>query len=314
MIKIGLIGAGNIIYAHTRPIKKHPELQIVAVAEVVPERAAKAAEPWGAKVYTDYHEMLDKEALDIAVISLPHFLHEPAAIACAEHNVHTLLEKPMSVSEASCQRINDAFAKSKALLQVGHVQSYSAANRKAREIIRSGELGELVAIETWRTGLYFTEKRPKWHWKKETAGGGMWINLGAHCLDKICYMTDSRIASITGKCTYNQPGAGVDVSAQAFLIMENGVSATVHVCGYDVPSKDDTRLYFTKGMVRTFAGEALYISRGEGEEEQVDLSGYPYYFDEQWNTFLESIRTGKVQGPTGEYGQHILKNLEAIWD
>ena len=314
MIKIGLIGAGNIIYAHTGPIKKHPELQIVAVAEVVPERAAKVADAWGAKVYTDYNEMLDAEQLDVAVITLPHFLHEPAAIACAQHNVNTLLEKPMGVSEASCQRINDAFAKSKALLQVGHVQSYTAYNRKAREVVRSGELGELISIETWRTGHYFTEKRPKWHWKKETAGGGIWINLGAHCLDKICYITDSRIASVTGKCTYKQPGADVDVSAQALLVLENGVTATVNVCGYDVPSMDRTTLYFTNGMLEHRQGK-MFIYRGDGaEEEELDLSQYPYYFDEQWETFLESLRTGKVVGPTGEYGQHILKNLEAIWD
>ena len=98
MYSFGMIGTGIIAGCHLEAIAAHPRTRLAAVADVVRPRAEAAAAPFGAAVYTDYHQMLKNEHLDAVIINLPHGLHEPCAIDCAEHGAHILLEKPMSVS------------------------------------------------------------------------------------------------------------------------------------------------------------------------------------------------------------------------
>ena len=152
MYSFGMIGTGIIAGCHLEAIAAHTRTRLAAVADVVRPRAEAAAAPFGAAVYTDYHQMLENEHLDAVIINLPHGLHEPCAIDCAEHGVHILLEKPMSVSPESCERIIQTCERHHVLLQIGHVQRYRPENRAARAIIESGELGELVMIDDHSTG------------------------------------------------------------------------------------------------------------------------------------------------------------------
>ncbi len=314
MLRVGIIGAGAIAAHHTRTLKQFPDCVLTAVADLNLERAEKAAEPFSAAAYTDYMEMLDKAPLDAVIINLPHGLHEEASIACAKRNLHTLLEKPMSISSASCQRIIDAFKNTTAILHVGHPQSYSPTNRAARDIITSGELGELICIEDVRTASpYFSERRPKWFWTKKMGGGGISLNLGAHCFDKACFLSGSTIESCTGKCTYLWPESEVDASVQAHLQMKNGVTANITVSGYIAPGEEVCRVFLTNGHIRVHTREGVTVYR-DGKTEPVDLSQYDESFVAQWKDFLKGIELGRTVGPTGEYAQEIVKNIESLWD
>lgn len=314
MIRVGVIGAGIIAQDHFKAIEQHPESVLCAVADIVPGRAEEAAKPYGAAAYTDYLEMLDAEKPDAVIVNLPHFLHEACAIACAQRGIHTLLEKPMSVSEDSCQRINAAFAESGALLQIGHVQRYLEHNRKAKEIIDSGELGKIVMIHLYRSAKYFAESRPRWFLKKETAGGGMWMNLGTHCLDKTCFLTDSTIDTLVGQCAYTEVPEGVDVDAgaQAFVRTASGVTAAITVCGYNpVVPGEQVDIHMTKGSLR-IRGSALRIYRN-GIEEAVDVGEYPAPFVAQWTDFVQGLKQGKVLCNDGKYAAHIVRHIESLY-
>lgn len=314
MVRVGVIGAGIIAESHFQAIGQHPDSTLCAVADIVPGRAEEAAKPYGAAAYTDYVQMLDAEKPDVAIINLPHFLHESCALECARRGIHTLLEKPMAMTEESCQRINAAFQQSGALLQIGHVQRYIAVNRKAKQIIDSGELGQLVMLNLYRTAKYFTDSRPRWFLKKETAGGGMWMNLGAHCLDKTCFLTDSTIDSITGQCDYTAvpKDADVDAGAQAFVRTASGISAVITVCGYNqmIPA-EQTDIHMTKGSLRIH-GSSLRIYR-DGKEEAVDIGEYPAPFVAQWTDFMQGLKQGKVLCNDGKYAAHIVRHIESLY-
>ena len=108
----------------------------------------------------------------------------------------------MAASSQDCKAMIKAAEENNVKLMIGHIQRYFSSNRKAREIIRSGQLGRLVSITDTRNVYYFHDKRPGWFLDKEMSGGGIFINLGAHCLDKIKFVTDSKIKSIAGKASY----------------------------------------------------------------------------------------------------------------
>lgn len=312
MISVGIIGAGIISKAHVNAIKAHGGSKIQAVADIVLERAQAIADEWGANAYADYVEMLDKEKLDIVIVNLPHALHEPCVLACAARKVNVLLEKPMSVSEESCKRMVAACQEAGVLLKVGHVQRYDPANRAAREIIESGELGQLVMVHDMRSANYFVPTRPKWFLKKETAGGGIWINLGAHCLDKLCYLTGSTIESINGQCTWLQEGVDVDGSAQAFVKTKSGVSGVISLCGYSLAPSNETQILLTKGSIRLVTSGSVTVYQN-GETREVDISRFPSMFTAQWEDVVKSLECGQVINNDGVYAGHIIRNIEALW-
>lgn len=314
MLSVGMIGAGSIAPYHLAALDAHPDTKLCAVADLNATRSKEAAEPYGAAAYTDYLEMLDREKPDAVIINLPHGLHEECAIACAQRGIHMLLEKPMSVSGQSCRRINEACRKTGTLLQIGHVQRYDPSNQGAKALIESGELGRIVMINDQRTTNYFSDDRPRWFLKKDLAGGGIWINYGAHAIDKLCYLTDSRVASITGSCTYPDE-FDVDGSAQAMIRMENGISATVSICGYAVVPMHETMIYMTKGSIRLRPFSSLWVCReGDKEYQRVDTGTYPKAFFAQWNDFVAGIQQGRILHCDGEYGTHIMEQIEQLWE
>lgn len=312
MYSVAIIGAGIIAASHLAAVAKHPETRLSAVADIVPERAQQAAAPYGARAYRDYEELLEKERPQLVIINLPHALHEPCVLACARYGAHILLEKPMSVSYESCQRMNAACASAGVLLQVGHVQRYIPQNRAARARIETGKLGEWAMICDLRTVNYFTPARPRWFLDRSMAGGGISMNYAAHALDKICYLTQSGIGGITGGCTYLQPGTDVDGSAQFLLSTESGVSASVSLCGYSVKPVHETMLYFSKGSIRLHTGSDVAVTYG-GEYEEIGCGAYPDAFDAQWSDFVEGVRRGKILHCDGAYGASILKRIEALY-
>ena len=312
MLSIGIIGAGIICADHLKAIAKYSDATVCAVADLDAARAQQAAAPFQAAVYTDYIEMITHETLDAVIINLPHGLHEACTLLCAQKKIHVFVEKPMSVSAASCRRMIDACRQAGVLLQVGHVQRYFPENCAAREIIRSGKLGKLLMISDLRTSNYFTTARPAWFLKKATAGGGILMNFGAHSFDKLRYLTNSRIATARGCYASEQPGVEVEGNAQAFVQMENGVSATISLCGYAVEPTDETMLYFSKGTLKLSTGKGLWLTEGTGYA-RIDTSDYPNPFEAQLLAFFDSILHGHPVACDGAYGLSIVQAIETIY-
>lgn len=312
MLKCGVIGAGIISKRHLDALKKHPDTEVAAIADLDREKAVRAAEAYNAAAYTDYKEMLERERLDMAIINLPHALHEESSLLCAGKGIHVLLEKPMSVSAKSCQRITKAFEKAGLVLQVGHVQRYFPENQKAKELIASGRYGKLVMIEDVRTSLYFTPGRPAWFLKKELSGGGILMNLGAHSLDKIRYLTDSRIVEIHGYCGWEMPGCSVEGRAQVLLKTESGIPASITLCGYNDTPVNETTLYCTNGVIKLSTGSGLKVWNGSAFTD-VEFSRDIQPFDEQLRDFVEAVEGRRQPVTDGRYSGEIIELIEQVY-
>ena len=125
---------------------------IVALADVDWARAGGAFSTWEkATKYTDFREMLDKEAknIDAVVIATPDHMHATAALACMQLGKHVYVEKPLTRTPWEARLLKDAAEKYKVATQMGN-QGYSHdATRVASEIIWSGEIGEVREVHAW---------------------------------------------------------------------------------------------------------------------------------------------------------------------
>ena len=169
-VRLALFGAGLIGMRHLEVADEEPGCRVVAVADPM-EAVSASAERHRARYYRDFRELLSRERLDGAIVATPNATHAGVGIACAEHRLPMLVEKPITDTIASGLRLLDAAAAHGVPLLVGHHRRFDPAIGIAREVIRSGQIGRLAAVEClWalrKHDAYFDAA-----WRRTRPGGG----------------------------------------------------------------------------------------------------------------------------------------------
>ncbi len=189
-VKIGIIGTGWIAESHVTALKECPDVEIIALADLVPGKAEKFAETWGiegARYYESDVALLEGENdLDCVTICTYNTQHAPCAIHALEAGVHVLLEKPFTVTLEEAVEVMKAEKKSGKILSIGFQPRFSENIQLIKEIVQSGELGDIYYIQTGggrRRGIptpfgtTFIEK--------ETGGIGALGDIGCYSLDML---------------------------------------------------------------------------------------------------------------------------------
>jgi myo-inositol 2-dehydrogenase/D-chiro-inositol 1-dehydrogenase len=150
-VRFGLLGFGEWARWHARFIKEIPDARLVAVADTDREKRNLAARDFGAKVYSDYNELMKEEELDVVDILLPNYLHPKAAIAALRAGNNVLLEKPMALTVEDCDSISKCtrgvlHRDKSPFLAVGFELRCSSLWGKVRKIIQEGKIGTVKAV------------------------------------------------------------------------------------------------------------------------------------------------------------------------
>lgn len=312
MIGFGIIGIGAMGRDHISSILHNSNAKLVALVDINKEKADGIAREYNVASYYDFRIMVENEELDAVVINLPHFLHKECMVYCAAHGLHTLVEKPMAISSEECEAMITAAKENNVKLMIGHVQRYFQENIMAKDIIKSGELGEVSTIVDIRNGLYFTPVRPKWFLDKGLSGGGVMMNFGAHSLDKIMWLLDSKVVHIAGNAGSLNSQFNIEGHAQAFITLENGVTATINYSGYDSIPINETRIYLSKGEIKLCTGNGLWIGKNR-EYKKVHEANSSNPFQLQMNDFIDCIISDKEPKISGLYGKHIIESIEKVY-
>jgi phthalate 4,5-cis-dihydrodiol dehydrogenase len=169
MLGIGILGAGFFGAYHARAIAAAEGARLVAAcADELPLAEAFTAEH-GGKPYSDWRAMLDDKSLDAVAITAPHHLHCRLAVAALEAGKHVLLEKPMALSVAECNRIIAAAEASSAKLMIGQIMHFVRPYLVAREILDRGDLGKPVTGSSRLLKTWMESNRRGWHLDPATA-------------------------------------------------------------------------------------------------------------------------------------------------
>ena len=312
MVRVGIIGAGAIAESHLISASQIKDIQLISIADIAEEKVKVFASKYCMKAYTDYKQMLEKESLDIVIINLPHFLHKRAVIDCAENGCHILLEKPMALNEQECNEIIRVCERQNVKLMVGHIQHFFPANIKIKEIVESGKLGKLLMITNVRYGDYFIPTRPDWFLHYNTAGGGILMNLGAHSIDIVQFISGSRVKSVRAVVGKFAEGIEVEGNAQVFLTLDSGVTASITLSGYKTVPRNETELVFTGGMIKVTSADTVFLINNEGRYEEIMMEkGDP--FGLQISELIRSIAENSAPSITGEYGRSIIRAIKAAY-
>jgi len=269
-VKIGIIGCGWIAGAHIIEYLKMADVEVVALADLIPGKAEAFAKQYGvegAKFYLSGHDMLENEKLDGVSICTYNTQHAPCAIDALEHGVNVMLEKPFTVTLDEAIAVMKAEKKSGKILTIGFQPRMSENIRMIKKIIDSGELGKVYYMQAGggrRRGIptpYGTS-----FIEKETGGIGAMGDIGCYSLDMLLNavgypkpLTVSGYASnFFGIDPENYPGHpeyaekfGVEDFAAGFIRLEGGIVLDFRIAwAMNMDTCGDTLILGTKGGLR----------------------------------------------------------------
>lgn len=183
MLKVGLIGVGGISGAHIPAWEAIPEVSLVALCDIRPERM----EPYPDKHhYVDFEDMLAHEQLDILDICLPTYLHADHSIRAIEHGIHVLCEKPISLKKEDVDRIYTAAAQNHVCFMVAQVLRFWPEYELLKKIYDEQTYGRLLSGYMGRLS-----NCPEWSWdnwlRDQERSGLVPFDLHIHDLDFMIY-------------------------------------------------------------------------------------------------------------------------------
>ncbi|MCJ8011229.1 Gfo/Idh/MocA family oxidoreductase [Paenibacillus sp. KQZ6P-2] len=345
-LKIGIIGCGGIANGkHMPSLAKQPKAEMVAFCDIIKERAEKAAEEFGvegAKVYTDYLELLKDKSIDVIHVCTPNDSHSEISVASMEAGKHVMCEKPMAKTAAQAKEMVEAAKRTGKKLTIGYQNRYRNDSLYLKDLCEAGELGDIYlgkalairrrAVPTW--GVFLDE---------EKQGGGPLIDIGTHALDLTLWMMDnykpkSVLGSTFHKLGHRENAANafgpwdpeqfkVEDSAFGFITMENGATIILEsswALNVVETGEAKTILAGTEGGADMKDGLRINgekMSRLYDTKIDLNAGGVAFYSgsaenesDREQRLWLEAILEDKEPVVTPEQAYVVTQILEAIYE
>src|SRR5271169_1380564 len=191
--KIGycVIGLGTIADHFMRGVLASPNSHITGLVSGHRDKAERIAAQYGVPKssiysYEDMDKFRDNKAIDAVYVALPNSMHAEYTIRSAKAGKHVLCEKPMATSVADSRAMIEACKAANKKLMIAYRCQYEPTNLKAIELVRSGALGRVQAIESANG---FNIGAGEWRLNRKLAGGGPLMDVGVYSLNACRYLT-----------------------------------------------------------------------------------------------------------------------------
>jgi len=291
-VKFGLIGAGRISQAYIPAFADSETACLVAVADVRPEAAEALAEPVGADCYGSYEELVEHPDLDAVVICTPPITHPEIALAALERELHVLCEKPVSIDPADARQVAAAAEEQGVKFTMASKFRFVPDVVRAKSIIESGLLGQIVLFENIFTAP--TDMVDRWNSNPTVSGGGVLIDNGTHSVDIMNYLVGQpiQILAVEGDPVQRLP---VEETVHVLARTTSGVLGSIQLSwSLDVKADDYIRVHGSEGTLRVGwkssayqqFGKADWASFGKGYDKTVA-------FRNQIDNFAGAVRDGE---------------------
>ena len=302
MVKWCVIGAGGIADRRAIPaLLKDKNNELVAIMERVPELAEELGKKYGVKSFTDEREMLSSVECNAVYIGTPLFRHKSQMEICLEFDKHVFVEKPFTMTAEEGEEILRKFREKGKMLTVGYMMKYHNLHVKAKELIKSGEIGKPTLIRA-QFSCWYPETKGAWRQVRALGGGGCFMDLGVHCIELIEYLLDEEIVEVKSFLSTSTFSYDVEDTANVLFRTASGVTGSI-ATNFNIPDAASTsklEVYGSGGYViangtlsQEESGELLhlYAPQGAYEAAQIRVSSEPVrYLPEGQDVYLRQIR------------------------
>jgi predicted dehydrogenase len=317
MLRVGIIGLGGIANSHCRGIAELEDVKVMAVADLMEERRREFMAQYDIpKGYATHTELLADPEIDAVGVVLGHMLHHRLTVDACRAGKHVLVEKPMAISMEQCDEMVAAARENGVKLMVGLTNHFSPTNRKAREILDSGELGPVITAVNYMSKRWGYPSR-RAQYRSRYHGGGMWLTNGVHVVDRLTWFMASQALSVSAAIGNRSYYQAADDYGSAMIRYKNGqVGLAVAVAYKDGGPNHDLNIICTEGSLHIGRGGGGLVEAGvwvgKGDQwEKVAVEDEGSNFAREWEAFATAIERNIEPPASGVYGRHIMEILFA---
>ena len=321
--KVGIIGCGAIGHKRATALNYTQRAKLVACADVDVIKAEAVAKISGAKIFTDWHDLIKSPDIDLVIIATPHNLLAEICSEAINFRKNVLIEKPAGICASQIEPLIFAASKYGVKVRVGLNHRYHRSILKAKEIIDKGELGELMFIRGryGHGGRVGYEK--EWRANKEISGGGELIDQGPHLID-LSRLFLGEITEVTGFAHTYFWNMSVDDNSFMLLKTKKKQVAFLHVSCTEWKNLFSMEIYGKLGKLDLSGLGGSYglekitwykMSTQMGPPETISWE-FPMT-DNSWTIelleFFDDIEFDRITSPSLLDAQMIFKIIEEIY-
>lgn len=303
-LEVGIAGYGVVGSRRREYIDAHPNLRTIAVCDKKIGEGTMTVED--ARSYVTYDQLLGGEDLDVLFVCLPNYLAPEVTIAGLEHGAHVFCEKPPGRTVDDIRRVREVEAEHPdQKLKYGFNHRYHDSVRDAKEIVESGEYGDILNVR----GVYGKSKivpfSGGWRASRKMAGGGILLDQGIHMLDLMRFFCGEfeEVKSFVSNDYW-----GHDVEDNAFALMKDqaGRVAFLHSTATQWEHRFNLEITFEEGFVELRGILSGSKSYGEerlrkGERSEADVGSLT-------ETKVSYLEDNSWQDEVRDFARAILKD------
>ncbi len=291
-LRAGVVGVGHLGVHHARIYSELPECRLACVSDLDKKAGEKTARKFRAKYVKDYRDMF--ESVDAVSIVTPTETHHRIALDFLEKGVNTLVEKPVTNIPGHAEELIEAAERRGCILQVGHVERFNAAVKKAREFVKQPRFIEVNRISPFPA---------------RSLDVGVVLDLMIHDIDIILSFVNSPVKNITsiGAPVFS----GKEDIANCRIEFENGCAANITASRISYKSERKFRVFEPDRYISLNYEKQEFVVyrkkkkevRGPGDIERISPSFKKTEpLKEELKDFIDSVRTGKAPTVSGHHG------------
>lgn len=326
ILKIALVGCGRISANHFEAIHNNPSLELVAVCDIVQERAEEAGNKWNVTSYVSYEEMLNRADIELISLCTPSGLHPQQAVMAAEKKIHVITEKPMAISLKDANKMIQACDDNGVNLFVVKQNRLNSTLQLVKRAVDKNRFGKIYMVSVnvfWQRPQSYYDAAP-WRGTWELDGGAF-MNQASHYVDmmewligdvdKVTAMTDTMARDIEAEDT-----------GSAILRFKNGAIGNMNVTMLTYPKNlaGNLTILGEKGTVIVGGTSVNTIEKWEFSDSDEDdvlatnvsytpPSVYGFGHIGYYQNVVDVLIHGSKPGTDGNEGKKSLEVILAIY-